>query len=66
LVFARQKSCNFNTFNTFNENVWNAFNEYQGCTFNPLDKLMEVVDENKKLHERLLAIEREKIDLLKK
>jgi len=52
-------------FNTFNENVSNAFNEYQGCTFNPLDKLMEVVEENKKLYERLLACEREKIELIK-
>ncbi len=42
------------------------------CTFNPLDKLMETVDdlkalhaENKNLYERLLQSEREKIELLK-
>ncbi|MEB0264120.1 MULTISPECIES: helix-turn-helix transcriptional regulator [unclassified Mucilaginibacter] len=35
------------------------------CTFNPIEKLMEVVEENKKLYERLLASEREKIELLK-
>lgn len=36
------------------------------CTFNPIDKLMEVIEENKKLYERLLQSEREKVELLKK
>jgi transcriptional regulator with XRE-family HTH domain len=36
------------------------------CTFNPIDKLIELFEENKKLYERLLASEREKIELLKK
>ncbi|RWY51605.1 helix-turn-helix transcriptional regulator [Mucilaginibacter gilvus] len=36
------------------------------CTFNPIDKLVELFEENKKLYERLLASEREKIELLKK
>src|SRR5690554_3639996 len=30
------------------------------CAFNPLDKLMEIVEENKKLYERLLEAEKEK------
>ncbi|MEP6930733.1 MAG: helix-turn-helix transcriptional regulator [Flavobacterium sp.] len=30
------------------------------CTFNPLDKLMEAVDENKKLYERLLQSEKDR------
>jgi len=30
------------------------------CTFNPLDKLVEAYDENKKLYERLLQAEKEK------
>src|ERR1700744_1022001 len=38
--------------------------QYQ-CTFNPIDKLMEVYEENKKLYEQLLASEREKVELLK-
>jgi len=33
---------------------------------NPLDKLMETVDKNEKLYERLLAAEKEKNDLLLK
>ncbi len=35
-------------------------------TFNPLDKLIEVMDENKKLYERLLEAEKEKNNLLQK
>lgn len=35
------------------------------CTFNPIDKLIEVFEENKKLYERLLASEKEKVELLK-
>jgi transcriptional regulator with XRE-family HTH domain len=38
--------------------------QYQ-CTFNPIDKLIEVYEENKKLYGQLLASEREKIELLK-
>lgn len=36
------------------------------CTFNPLDKLLEAQDENKKLYERLLKAEQEKISYLEK
>ncbi|TXK76426.1 helix-turn-helix domain-containing protein [Mesonia sp. K4-1] len=36
------------------------------CTFNPLDKLLEATQENKKLYERLLAAEQEKITYLEK
>jgi len=35
------------------------------CTFNPLDKLLEMVEENKKLYERLVQAEKEKLDLLR-
>ena len=52
----------FNSFNNFNDN--SALNNQ--CTFNPLDKLMESVDENKKLYERLLKAERDKIEYLEK
>lgn len=37
-----------------------------GCTFNPLDKLLEAHEENKKLYERLLQAENEKIEYLEK
>lgn len=52
--------------NNINSSYDNStFNVNNHCTFNPLDKLMEVVEENKSLYERLLASEREKIELLK-
>ncbi|AKD02111.1 helix-turn-helix transcriptional regulator [Pontibacter korlensis] len=35
-------------------------------SFNPIDKLMEVIEENKKLYERLLESERAQNELLKK
>lgn len=44
--------------NTFNENSSNN-NNYQ-CSINPIDKLIEVYEENKKLYERLLETEKEK------
>jgi transcriptional regulator with XRE-family HTH domain len=54
--------------------IYNIQNNYEGsssnysglhhCTFNPLDKLIELVEENKKLYERLLQAEKEKIELL--
>lgn len=51
---------------TINDNNASAFGTVQSNTFNynPLDKFMEIVDENRKLYERLLAVEKEKSDLL--
>jgi len=45
----------------------NAGSVNNNCTlnFNPMDKLFEVIEENKKLYERLLQSEREKVELLK-
>lgn len=45
----------------------NAGSVNNNCTlnFNPMDKLLEVIEENKKLYERLLQTEREKVELLK-
>lgn len=53
--------------NTFNDESFshNIFSPLQ-CTFNPVDKWLEVLDENKKLYERLVQVEREKNDLLQK
>lgn len=50
-----------NYFNTFNEAVSNSnFGHNNVCNFNPLDKLLEAFEENKKLYERLLEAERKK------
>jgi transcriptional regulator with XRE-family HTH domain len=58
-----------NYFNTFNDStlngIINAGTNYN-CTFNPLDKLMESVEENKKLYERMLQTEKEKNEYLEK
>ena len=40
-------------------------NNYGTINFNPIDKLLELFEENKKLYERLLASEQEKVEVLK-
>lgn len=49
--------------NTFQDNS-SAVNYH--CNFNPLDKLVESYEENKKLYERLLQAEKDKIEYLEK
>jgi transcriptional regulator with XRE-family HTH domain len=51
--------------NTFNNEAV-AFVENYKCNFNPLDKWAEEITENRKLYERLLQAEKEKIELLQK
>lgn len=46
-----------NYFNTFNDHS-SGFNT--NCTFNPLDKLIEAYEENRKLYERLLEAEKKR------
>ena len=53
-----------NYINNFHDSSKGDFN--YNCTFNPLDKLIEVMEENKKLYERLLESEKEKVALLEK
>lgn len=55
--------------NNFNDNsTGQGFgpDAFKHCTFNPLDKLMEMVEVNQKLYERLVESEREKVLMLKK
>ena len=49
---------------TNNNNAGNGFNH--NCTFNPLDKLMEVIEKNEKLYEKLLKSEQEKVAMLER
>jgi transcriptional regulator with XRE-family HTH domain len=51
--------------NTFQDEA-TAYSHNYKCNFNPFDKFLEVMEENKKLYERLLQSEREKNELLKK
>ncbi|MVN21256.1 helix-turn-helix domain-containing protein [Mucilaginibacter arboris] len=56
-----------NYFNTFQDNSFSNSSyvlNAQSCNFNPLDKLIENYEENRKLYERLLQSEREKNELL--
>ena len=56
-----------NYFNTFNEAVSSSnFGHNSTCTFNPLDKLVEAYEENKKLYERLVQAEKDKVEYLEK
>ncbi|MCC9073282.1 helix-turn-helix domain-containing protein [Flavobacterium artemisiae] len=55
----------FNYFNNFYDNSQGTVGNHH-CTFNPLDKLMESVEENRKLYERLLKAEQDKIEYLEK
>jgi len=54
-----------NTFSDFKDNAHASALNYH-CTFNPIDKWVEAMEENKKLFERLLKEKDEKIALLEK
>lgn len=49
----------FNYFNTFHESVTGSFITNNSCTFNPLDKVVE-------LYERLVQAEKDKVEYLEK
>jgi transcriptional regulator with XRE-family HTH domain len=51
--------------NTFNDQS-NGYNYYPTIHVNPVEKWIEAIEENKKLYERLLHAEKEKIELLQK
>lgn len=53
-----------NTFTSTDTSTLNAINIQP--TFNAVDKLIEVYEENKKLYERLLDAEKSKVELLEK
>ncbi|WDF61332.1 helix-turn-helix transcriptional regulator [Flavobacterium sp. KACC 22758] len=56
-----------NYFNNFYDNSNGTnFGTNNNCTFNPLDKLIEAYEENKKLYERLVQAEKDKVEYLEK
>ncbi|TPG44052.1 helix-turn-helix domain-containing protein [Flavobacterium pectinovorum] len=58
-----------NYFNNFYDNSAKGQilnNSCSNLTFNPLDKLIEAYDENKKLYERLVQAEKDKVEFLEK
>lgn len=58
----------FNYFNNFYDNSGSngAFSHGPVYTFNPLEKLIESYEENKKLYERLVQAEKDKVGYLEK
>lgn len=63
--YSDDKVMNIITNNTFQDDS-SAIKNLYNPTFNPLDKLIEAHEENKKLYERLLEAEKEKIAYLEK
>src|SRR5690606_36309910 len=61
--YSDERMINIISNNTF-QNDSSAIKNLYNPTFNPLDKLIEAYDENKKLYERLLVVEKEKLAYL--
>jgi hypothetical protein len=55
----------FNTFNDTSVNHGPFMGSNSIFNLNPIEKWLEVIEENKKLYERLLQSEREKVEILK-
>lgn len=55
-----------NNYEGANQGALNVSVQNSQCTFNPLDKWLETLEENKKLYERLLQSEKEKVGILQK
>ena len=53
-------------YNIVTTNHGSVVGQNHHCTFNPLDKLMEVIEENKKLYEALLKEKEEKVAMLER
>ena len=53
--------------NTFNDSsVSHVIGNYGTYNFNPIEKWIEALEENKKLYERLLQSEKEKVEMLQR
>ena len=58
----------FTSINNFHDNSTNQGQQVGSnnvCNFNPLDELIKALNANKELYERLLASEKEKVEILK-
>jgi transcriptional regulator with XRE-family HTH domain len=62
--FSEEAAINY--FNNYYDNKGHILNSCNEITFNPLDKLVESYDENKKLYERLVQAEKDKVEYLEK
>ncbi|MGY3054149.1 transcriptional regulator with XRE-family HTH domain [Pedobacter sp. UYEF25] len=55
----------YNIQNNYENSNNNGANVGYQVTFNPLEKVIELYEENKKLYEKLLASEKEKVEILR-
>ncbi|WP_192346245.1 helix-turn-helix transcriptional regulator [Algoriphagus sp. Y33] len=62
--FNEESAINF--FNSSFNGQFSGVNYHTTFNVNPIEKWVEALEENKKLYERLLESEREKVELLKK
>lgn len=63
--FSEEAAINY--FNNFYDHSNGSnFGNNNVCNFNPLDKLIEAYEENKKLYERLVQAEKDKVEYLEK
>ena len=62
--FDEQSAVNIVANSFHDSSILYGYNYYP--TFNPIDKLVQVFEENKKLYEQLLKAEKEKVALLEK
>ncbi|SFT94972.1 Helix-turn-helix domain-containing protein [Algoriphagus locisalis] len=62
--FNEESAINF--FNSSFNGQFSGVNYHTTFNVNPIEKWVEALDENKKLYERLLESEKEKVELLKK
>ncbi|RWX00256.1 helix-turn-helix domain-containing protein [Flavobacterium cerinum] len=60
--FSEEAAINY--FNNFNDSSEGTFNNH--CTFNPIDKVVELFESKEKLYERLLQAEKDKVAYLEK
>lgn len=63
--FDEEKAVNIISNNSF-ENCDQPASVFNNSTINPIDRWLEALDENKRLYERLLDSEREKVQLLQR
>jgi transcriptional regulator with XRE-family HTH domain len=56
----------FNNFYDNSSNTGQILNSSSYLTFNPLEKLIEAYEDNKKLYERLVQSEKDKVEFLEK
>ena len=66
--FDEERTINFvqNNYDGSNKDANYLFGSNNNCSVSPFEKVMELVEENKKLYQQLIQSEREKVEMLQK